>query len=101
MSEKRNVPSRTQEEVEALIGQWKASGLGKKEYCAREGLKYQTFVSWFYKRMNKARTPRSFVPVEIHSEVPGIYAEIQLSNSRKIVFHQAVSLEFFQAILKC
>jgi hypothetical protein len=101
MNENRNVPSRTREQVEELIGQWKASGIGKKEFCAREGIKYQTFVSWFYKRFKKPSKPRSFIPIEVQTPMPAIFAEIQLSNSRKIIFHQSVNIEFFQAILKC
>ena len=101
MSDKKNTPSRTREQVDELINEWKISGVGKKEFCSGKGLNYQTFVSWFYLRSKKSKTSKGFIPVQVERTSVGIFAEIQLGNSRKIIFHQPVGPEFLQAVLKC
>jgi hypothetical protein len=101
MTEKKNTRSRTREQVEELINEWKSSGLEKKEFCLQKELNYQTFVSWFYLRAKKSKANKGFIPVQVEEVSSGRFAEIQLSNSRKIIFHQPVSVEIFQAILKC
>jgi hypothetical protein len=101
MNEQKNPRSRSREEVEQLISDWKDSGIGKKEFCIQRQLNYQTFVSWFYLRKKKSKSHKGFIPVQVEATTVGIFAEIQLGTSRKIIFHQPVSLEVFQAILKC
>ncbi|MEO5776082.1 MAG: hypothetical protein ABIQ27_04205 [Flavobacterium sp.] len=101
MSEQKPNRFRSREEVEELINEWKASGIGKKEFCNRKGLNYQTFVSWFYLRLKKSKSHKSFVPIKIENISSGIFAEIQMGSSRKIIFHQPVGIEFLQALLKC
>jgi hypothetical protein len=101
MNEKKINPSRTRQEVDELINEWKNSGLGKKQFCIQKELNYQTFVSWFYFRKKGIRTKKGFIPVQVQTSPTGVFAEIQLSTSRKIIFHQPVGLEILQAVLKC
>lgn len=101
MNEKKINPSRTRQEIDELINEWKSSGIGKKQFCIQKGLKYQTFVSWFYFRKKGIRTNRGFIPVQVQTTASGVFAEIQLSTSRKIIFHQPVGIDILQAVLKC
>ena len=101
MNEQKPNRSLSGEEVDDLINEWKASGIGKKEFCLRKGLNYQTFVSWFYIKKKRSQANKGFIPVELAGSSVGIFAEIQLGNSRKIILHQPVGLEILQAILKC
>ena len=91
----------SKEERQALKTEWQNSGLGKKEFCAAKQLNYNTFISWFAGQDKTKSTGKGFVPVKIETGTSGIFAEIELARGRKIVFHQTVSLEVLQAILKC
>lgn len=93
---------RTKEEKEIIYEAWKKSGLTKKEYCNQNGLKYQTFIWWFAsERRKKKALENKFLPVQVELSQSGIFAEVILSSYRKIILHQPISVEIFQAILKC
>ena len=101
MSEINKSRYRSSEEKEALIKEWMASGLEKKEFCSVKGLNYNTFISWKLAQAKSSEPLRRFVPVQIEHSAKGIFVEIELSNARRIIFHQKVSFELLQQLLKC
>ena len=102
MSEAKLLLKRSPEEVAAYIEAWKSSGLNKKKFCEREGINYLTFFGWMNGRRKKSISLKhKFIPLEINSPSADLFAEVHLGSGKKIIFHQAVSLEFFQAVLKC
>lgn len=102
MSESKSILKRSPEEVAACIEAWKSSGLNKKKFCELEGINYQTFFGWMNGRNRKSFSGENkFIPLEVNPSSVGPFAEVHLGNNKKIIFHQPVSLEFFQAVLKC
>jgi len=102
MSESKIILKRTAKEVIDFIEKWKLSGLTKKEFCLNERLNYQTFMGWMGRRKPKSSNLKSnFIPLQMNLASGGPFAEVHLGNNRRIIFHQPVSLEFFQAVLKC
>lgn len=97
-----NSIKRTREEISALISEWQQSNLSKKNFCDQKKINYQTFIGWIVQRRSKsAASENKFIPVQVDQPQKGLFAEIYLSDSRKIVLHQLVDLEFIKAILKC
>jgi transposase-like protein len=45
----------TQEEREALIAQYRESGLTQKAFAEREGIKFSTFTSWVQGRRHAGK----------------------------------------------
>jgi hypothetical protein len=101
MSEINKSRYRSREEKEALIKEWMTSGVEKKEFCSVKGLNYNTFISWKFAQAKNSESLSRFVPVQIEHSAKGIFAEIELSNSRRIIFHQPVGFQLLQQLLKC
>jgi len=102
MSESKKILKRTAKEILEYIEKWKLSGQTKKEFCLNESLNYQTFMGWMGRRKPKSPILKNkFIPLEISPPCAGPFAEVHLGNNRKIIFHQPVSWEFFQGVLKC
>ena len=98
-------PPRSKEEIENIIRDWESSGLKKKDFTEKRGINYMTFIGWFSERRNKlakSAPGTAFVPVKV-SEVVNKrpFAEITLKNTRSIILHQPVSIEYLVAVLKC
>lgn len=89
----------TNEQKEELIGRWKASGKGKKQFADENGIKYMTFIDWIRKRQRKKslETPSEFIPFEIPSS--SLFAELSFGG-KKIIFHQPVSAEYLKIIVR-
>lgn len=101
MNQNRPHPARSKEEIATLIKEWESSGLSKKHFTESKNINYMTFIGWFSRGAGKKPTEKKFIPVQMPSTTTGPFAELFFSNGRKIIFHQPVSIEFFQAILKC
>ena len=101
MNQKQPRPSRSKEEINALVTEWESSGLSKKLFAESKNINYMTFIGWFSRGPAKKSVEKKFIPVQLESTHSGLFAEISLSGSRKIVLHQPISIEFLQAILKC
>ena len=101
MNQKKPHPGRSREEIVSLMQEWETSGLSKKLFAESKNINYMTFIGWFSRGSgNKAREKR-FIPIEMPAVSSGVFAELYLSNHRKIVLCQAVEAEFLQLLLKC
>ena len=101
MSEINKSRYHRREEKEALIKEWMSSGIKKKEFCNLKGLNYNTFISWKLVQAKSSEPLSRFVPVQVEYSGKRIFAEIEFNNSRRIIFHQQVSVELLQQLLKC
>ena len=100
MSHIPNQPRRTNEEINALMEEWRASGLSKKDFSASKGIKYMTLIDWFGRRQKRSNQNK-FIALQVTSTHTGAFAEIHFDNMRKIILHQSVSPEFIRSLLKC
>ena len=101
MNQKKPHPGRSREEIASLLKEWEISGLSKKNFAESKNINYMTFIGWFSRGPGKKSTEKKFIPIQIPSANPGLFAELYLSNHRKIVLHQPVEAEFLQVLLKC
>lgn len=100
MNQKKTSTPRTYEETEHIKTQWKASGKSKKQFSAEQGINYMTFIGWFSRKKKENKTKPGFVPVRLTNDISKPFAEISFPKGHRVVFHQAVSAEYLQLILK-
>ena len=96
---------RSKAEKQQLIEQWQRSGQNKKVFCEQNGIKYHAFIGWTHprkKRTEKAADKNSagFIPVEIKSPVPYVFAEVFFQNGRSVSFHRRVKADYLRALLR-
>ncbi len=101
MNQKKAHPARSREEIASLMQEWENSGLSKKKFAESKNINYMTFIGWFSRGPGKKPIEKRFIPIQIPTSAAGLFAELYLSNQRKIVLHQAVEAEFLQMLLKC
>lgn len=101
MNQKKPHPGRSREEIASLMQEWENSGLSKKLFAESKNLNYMTFIGWFSRGPGKKSTEKKFIPIQIPSAPSALFAELYLSNHRKVVLHQIVNAEFLQLLLKC
>lgn len=89
-TDKRGRVQRTAGQRRALIEGYKASGLGKAEFCRQHGINLATFCHWFGtkkghkgKRASKAQTP-TFAEVAVVPPIEQAAVEILLPNGSRI-----------------
>lgn len=105
---------RSKEEIVSLIEQWRASGKNKTTFCRENNLVYMTFIGWTSakKKAKPAslirRTPfgvgrkklSGFIPVRVSKTEREIFAEINLRDGSKIIFHREVSVQYLRSVLR-
>ena len=52
------------------IDQWRASGLGVRDFCARHRLPTPTFYTWRRRLQRRAAEQASFLPVQVVADTP-------------------------------
>ena len=94
--------ARPKEEVAAILLEWEQSKLSKKTFCEQKKINYQTFIGWIVQRRNRiAKEANKFIPIQVKPSHEGIFAEIHISSTRKIILHQPVSGDVLVSLLKC
>lgn len=94
--------TRTKEEINSLVELWKQSGKNKTAFCREQNINYQTFVGWTTPKKSHHKKPSPFIPLSISvgEEKQNIFASIYFRNGNRVCFHQSVSAEYFQSLLK-
>lgn len=102
MNENQPQHKRTREEIEQLKTLCLASGKSKKLFAEENGINYMTLMSWFSKMGKKQSFPKktNFIPVHLIPQTSTPFAEIHLSNGKRIIFHQPVGADYFHFFLK-
>src|ERR1035438_5331265 len=95
--------SKQQPKMFSMIKNWKESGQNQKAYCEAHTIPYQQFHYW-YKRYKLSQPPAidnkpSFVQVQLPATEDKSCAEIIYPNGKRILFHQAVEVNFLKALL--
>lgn len=81
-----------------MITSWQQSGQSQKQYCLQNNIAYHIFHYWYkVYRDQHAAVSASFVALNI---APPLQAnvEIQLTDGRRIIFHQPVSADYLKAL---
>lgn len=75
-----------QEEMAALVKEYKSSGLTQKSFSARKGIGYPKFNYWYRKLAGEqVREPTGFLPVRTQgSSVPAEAVEVVYPNGVKL-----------------
>lgn len=86
-----------------MIELWQQSGLSQKAWCSQENISYHIFHYW-YKRYRVAQSPdesRRFIPLQVQPlcNEGYAYAELLLTDGRRLLFHRPVSSDYLKAII--
>jgi hypothetical protein len=88
------------------ISRWQQSGLTQKAWCEKNNVAYATFHYWYKKYRSEEQEPSiecsdggGFVQLMVDSPSASAWCELLLGEGKKLVFHQAVSVEFMRALI--
>ena len=82
----------------AMITSWQQSGQTQKQYCLQTNIAYHIFHYWYkVYRDQHAAAGASFVALNIESLQANV--EIQLTDGRRIIFHEPVSTTYLKALI--
>jgi hypothetical protein len=83
----------------AMITSWQQSGQNQKQYCIQNNIAYHVFHYW-YKVYRQAQSDGSgkFVTLSITPQ-PQANVEIQLTDGKRIIFHQPVSADYLKVLI--
>lgn len=83
----------------AMIAKWRQSGQSQKQFCLQNNIAYHIFHYWYkiYRAKQSAGTG-SFVTLKIAPQ-PQATVEIYLTDGRRIIFHQPVSIDYLKALI--
>jgi len=90
---------RTHEQKEEIILQWQQSGKSRKEFCAEQGVSYNSLVGWC-KQFRDQKKSTGFAEIKVcESKESGLFAQVHLSGGIKIDFYQRVPADYFQSLI--
>ena len=96
----------TREQIEKYMLQWKEGGQSKISFSKENGLKYYTFISWFYPKKKKSnknlrgKADAGFSEVKLSKSInEKAFAEIRFQNGCSLHLFQSVSPEFLRSLL--
>src|SRR5262245_32961246 len=75
------------------IGEWRASGLSVRAFCAQRGLATPSFYAWRRTLERRAAEKAAFVPVQVVVETPagpGSAVEVVLLDGRAVCVGRAL-----------
>lgn len=99
------IPTRSKEEITALIDLWRQSGKTKKKFCQENNLVYMTFIGWTAPKKSrklsgaKEKSP-AFIAVKVNKTLTGVFAEINQPGGSKVIFHREVSAQYLKEVLR-
>ena len=83
----------------AMIVSWQQSGQSQKQFCLQNNIGYHVFHYWYKVYRNQQATDGgSFVALNIAPQLQA-NVEVHLTDGRRIVFHQPVSVDFLKALI--
>lgn len=94
----------TQEEMFAMIGLWKQSGLSQKAYCEQNKIRYYVFHYWYkrYRDEQAGINSPTFFPLNVNLPLYNTTCanvEVVLPDGKRILFHQPISSDFLKAVI--
>jgi hypothetical protein len=101
MNVNKQAQARRAEEIARLKEAWKQSGKSKTSFCRENGINYMTFIGWFSQRRRRhSKQHAGFIPLQVQHTPGAVFAEVFLTKSRRLVFHQPVPAEYFHQLLR-
>lgn len=92
---------RSQQDIDLLLAQYRQSGQSQKKFAKANTINYKTFQNWIGKSAKReGATCNSFIPLRVDSIQPTVFAEVYLRNGHRLVFHQAITTDLFQHLIK-
>lgn len=83
----------------AILEEWQQSGLNQKQFCLSKNIPYSSFHYWYKVfRQQHVVCSGSFVALQVEPQVQSS-VELQLTDGRRIIFHQPVSADFLKALI--
>ena len=89
------------EQMFASIASWLSSGLSQKQWCQNQGITYHVFHYWYRKYQDehsKSTDDNSFVRLTVKPEA-GISCEVVFTDGTKIIFREAVPVQYLKSLL--
>lgn len=87
----------------SLIEVWKKSGKKQHEFCQEKDIAYSKFQYWMkkYKDQSRIVDDTDFVPVVVKDELKKLGGAMELvyPDGKKIIFHEAVEVNYLRALL--
>jgi hypothetical protein len=92
---------RNQQDINLLLTQYRQSGQSQKKFAKANAINYKTFQNWISKNAKREGvTSNNFIPLHVDSIPSPIYVEVYLRNGHRLVFHQAITSDLFQHLIK-
>lgn len=83
----------------AMIASWEQSGQSQKQFCLQNNVAYHVFHYWYkIYRDQQPASSGSFVTLDIAPQLQAS-VELHLTDGRRIVFHEPVSVDFLKALI--
>jgi len=87
MAQGRRRDERKEQQWRRWFGEWRASGLSVRAFCARHGLAESLFHAWRRRLEQRAAQQPAFLPVHIVADqapAPGSALEVVLADGRSV-----------------
>jgi hypothetical protein len=88
----------------SAISQWQSSGLTQLRFCKEQNIRYHVFHYWYKQfRLKDAASEsnaRPFIALKSFTSSESVFAELSVSNGKCLIFHQPVSADFLNALIK-
>ncbi|MBS1605273.1 MAG: hypothetical protein JST42_21595 [Bacteroidetes bacterium] len=88
------------------ISLWQQSGLTQKAWCEQNHIAYGSFHYWYKRYRNEEMAASSdkrpdggFVRLMVDSGLAPAWGELVLSDGKKLIFHQPLSVDFIRALI--
>lgn len=96
-----------QEKMYALVEQWEATGLSKKEFSQQAGVTYDSFLYWAQKysrerNLTQKKPAEIFVPLQMEypANMQGSSVEVTYPNGVKLTCPPSISFEELQQLIR-
>jgi hypothetical protein len=89
------------EKMFASIASWQSSDLSQKQWCEQQGIIYHVFHYWYRKYRDEhpeSIMDTSFVRLNVNSEL-GASCEVIFTDGTKIIFREAVPVQYLKSLL--
>ncbi|MCC6599221.1 MAG: hypothetical protein IT223_00940 [Crocinitomicaceae bacterium] len=90
----------TEQQVREYLQQFESSGMNRSRFAKVNRINYFTFIGWLDKRsrLKGSGDNEKFIPVSI-PQSEGVFAEVQMKNGKRLIFHQAPSPQYLAQLL--
>lgn len=83
------------------ISSWQQSGLTQKAFCEQHKIAYHVFHYYYGRFRVKENDKPSFIKLKLPSNTLSASAQVELilPDGRRLLFHQAVSVDYLKSLI--